>query len=46
MWQQRNRYKLEVQVKDTTGTATFLLFEKDCEQLFAKIAIELIISDV
>ena len=35
-----------MRVKDATGTTTFVLFEKDCDKLFAKIAIELIKFDV
>uniref|UniRef100_A0A7N2M120 Uncharacterized protein n=1 Tax=Quercus lobata TaxID=97700 RepID=A0A7N2M120_QUELO len=34
-------YKLQIQVKDHTGTASFVLFDKDAEKIIQKTAMEL-----
>ncbi|KAK7859550.1 putative replication factor a 73 kda subunit, partial [Quercus suber] len=39
--QQNNIYKLQIQVKDHTGTASFVLFDKDAEKIIQKTAMEL-----
>ncbi|KAK7859549.1 replication protein a 70 kda dna-binding subunit b, partial [Quercus suber] len=39
--QQNNIYKLKIQVKDHTGTASFVLFDKDAEKIIQKTAMEL-----
>ena len=34
-------YKVQIQVKDHTGTAFFVLFDKDVEKIIQKTAMEL-----